>query len=55
MVVISHSERDIALIPQLNFGQIDIYALPNSVSSLGKHISKGYQYFGAAHIHSVRV
>ena len=40
MVAFSRSERDIALIPQLNFGQIDIYTLPNSVSSLEKHISK---------------
>ena len=55
MVAFSQSDRDIALIPQLNFGQIDIHALPNSVSFLEKHISKGYQYFGAAHIHSVRV
>ena len=42
MVAFSHSDRDIALIPQLNLGQIDIYALPNSVSYLEKHISKGY-------------
>ena len=55
MVAISHSDQDIALIPQLNFGEIDKYALPNSVSSLEKHISKGYQYFGATHIYSVSV
>ena len=55
MVAFSLGDRDIALIRQLNFGEIDIYALPNSASSLEKHISKGYQYFVAAHIHSVIV
>ena len=55
MVAFSHSDRDTALILQLNFGEIDIYALPNSVSYLERHISKGYVYFGAAHILNVRV
>ena len=41
MVAFSHSDRDIALIPQLNFGEIEVYAFPNSVWSLEKHISKG--------------
>ena len=55
MVAFSHSDWDIALIPELDLGEIDIYALRNSVPSLEKHISKGYQYFGAAHIHNMRV
>ena len=45
MVTFSHSDSDIH---QLNFGEIDTCALPNSVSSLEEPISQGYQYFGAA-------
>ena len=46
MVTFSDSDRDFPLIPQLNFGDIDKYALSNNLSSQDKHISKGYQYFG---------
>ena len=54
MAASSYSERDLSLVPQLNFGDVDKYAASKSVSSGKKHISKGYQYFGEGYVHDVR-